>query len=70
MFDLIGNGRGEAGGVEGLLGRMEVGGGKWVIQLHLRIGSIYSCMLKIAHNVKDTKIYAKFLIYFLDPPPS
>ena len=39
MFDMIGGVGVGAGGVEGLLGRMVVGG-RWVIQLHLRMHTL------------------------------
>ena len=55
-------GMGGAGGVEGLLGRFGIGGVNGVISIHLRVWSIYSSMLEIGLNVKDTKNYVQSLV--------
>ena len=52
--------------VEGLLGRMAVGGVNGSIPMHLR--SIYNCMLEIAQNDKDRTNYVKCLGIYIMPP--
>ena len=60
MFDMIG---GVGVGLGGLWNCWGEWGwrGRWVIQLHLRVWSIYSSMVKIRLHVIDTKNYVKCL---------